>query len=812
MADSSDFKTSAHLPYSFDFAGSENPYTLGSNGSSYTASASTTTSSTGNASTDKSSTTDNIPTYVNPSFDYFLMGLNFVGVGTKSVGRLSGSPAPSVPIPHPKWINGYTAIDHFSDLQRNSFAGWQLGVSFIDLIANDMIIDNMVIPDYPYTNQDLDPDNTLFRIQYDPTTGTMPLPDQFTFGTLVFVSGMLDEGLDPTRDLYDVQVMIDNNPKNTAARVGNFSYFSLLPIVNTPGFNTSLFALQTINLDKDSWQTQWFESKSKLKGVDPAMAAELISSYQDSGDAGAHDAMFTYFRLEYGIDLSNTDDPTTALVIGAAKDAAYVSPSSALASLFMASKALALGQMFTLNTTAAAGAQFTMREMMNMDPLAEDLTCVGIALGTGALQLGSAGLFSGYELEPVTYAAVGAEQAVGFYAARMADGDEELLLATTDGASQIGGAIAIPYALAALSYGTDYEYIINEDGSFSPNPSTSGFYWAVLGITNFSDIWSSRRAGKYLWKAAETDDLRYAAPAIAQGAGVLLSEVLYGVYSTKNPLPKTYVDDYEQLQEKYGFEDPFTSNNVNGAMTIPAVTTLAVNAVGAAWGYLEEKGQGGNKPTFVSQAELEAAGKEYQALIDAGADPVAIEAAQTRLFRMQVMVKTQEALAQGTLTPEQIELTSAENNYETLVNSGAPAENIEIAADRVIAAKASVDAIKTNEGPIVVTNSGTMVSSQIGYTKTGAGDLPTKTPLQLYRDAQAQTTLAVDHYKAVVAANASEAEIILAQKQMDAALASEALASKAMGKPDLLTWADKHVSTTAGPERAQAGLGVKVSF
>lgn len=495
--------------------------------------------------------------------------------------------------------------------QRDLNASLMLGTGYTDLVLNRIIAPYFLpIGDSSYTNTDVDPDNEFIDFVYGMSGNHMA--DEQTGGTVLLITHELDKLTSPAHARFLGHDMLQLNSNSPGIRVANLGYFGAQLFLSAPHINYIVRSLEQSEISIDDYRVDYFieETGGYPDGVDTdeekreyeERVADLITMYQQGGDFNSHQTTFVYFREVLGIDLSEEDDPMAAMMVGAAQGAEKVSPSGSFLAVFLAINALAAGQEFNLGTTSALGFQSNLRALVDNPYKGDDqMLKDGVSLGTAVILGGAQALavktMDG-EIEPITWLAIGAQQTVGFIGARAGEGDQKLLIAIDKSASQLGGAVGEPLAIANLTYATDYNYIVEDDGDdviYKPNATTSGMTTAVMVIGDGNNILTGLPAGGYMRRGVldcqENHKLfsRYFWPVIFEGAATGLEMGMYSYYSSKNTLPEGFRQDYEAMLDEADADFEFAGNDNNGALLKPALTSAGTTGLSVTAGYLLEQ-------------------------------------------------------------------------------------------------------------------------------------------------------------------------------------------------------------------------------
>ena len=551
-------------------------------------SSSTTNSSKKNGDPDSYKKTPVWPMYTSLGADAFFVGYKSVLTGTERFDMVS--------VPIPRMGNNVYQLD---PKQENIYGGALLGVNGFDFLVNDLWLDQKLMPDTYRSNVDVvaeahtdteSGDAGIIDFVLVTADEAEALPNRTSVSTLNYFGSEIDGVMDPTRDLINAKEIIRNNPDHTALRVGNIGYLSALTLSAGPAINNSIYGLTPISIDVNNYRVTQLEKEVEAalgEDVDSEMVAELLDMYQNSGDFNSHQTLFVYFMSEHGVDLNDTDNPTTAIILGAAADSAIVSPDGTLLAMLNMLEAQAAKKQTQVSLTGSAGIQFNEREMLSgYADWQADLLAGGTAvlLGSGQLLIAKQASADG-EIQPLTYASVAGSQALAFGAARFADGDEKLLMANINSSNKFAGAIADPYSVAALSYATDQNYM----GDGLANPTTQNLMWLVILGGNAETVLNSgRKAGMYLRQAQTEGDPKKLYPILAQTGALLLTEGMYIYYSQDKRMPKPFEEEYADLQSEYDFEDPFEGNNMNGDLATAGLITLGANVGAVGLGYWQQ--------------------------------------------------------------------------------------------------------------------------------------------------------------------------------------------------------------------------------
>lgn len=509
-----------------------------------------------------------------------------------------------------KSLNAGFVYRNLTPQQRDLNASLMLGTGYTDLVLNRVIAPSFLpIGDSSYTNTDVDPDNEFIDFVYGMSGNHMA--DEQTGGTVLLITHELDKLTSPAHARFLGHDMLLLNSDKTGVRIANLGYFGAHLLMSAPHINYIVRSLEQSEISIDDYRVDYFikETGGYPDGVDTdeekqeyeQYVAALITDYQGGGDNVTHQVTFAYFR-ELGIDLSDEDDPMAALMVGAAQGAEKVSPSGSFLAVFLAINALAAGQEFNLGTTSALGFQSNMRALVDNpykgnDQLLKDGVSLGTAVFLGGAQVLAVKAMDG-DVETITLLAIGAQQTVGFIGARAAEGDQKLLIAIDKSASQLGAAVGEPLAIANLTYATDYNYIVEDDGDdviYKPNATTSGMTMAVMIIGDGNNVLTGLPAGGYMRRGVldcrENHKLfsRYFWPVIFEGVATGLEMGMYSYYSSKNTLPEGFRQDYQAMLDEADSDFEFAGNDNNGALLVPALTSAGTTGLSVAGGYLLEQ-------------------------------------------------------------------------------------------------------------------------------------------------------------------------------------------------------------------------------
>lgn len=510
-----------------------------------------------------------------------------------------------------KSLNTGFVYRNLTPQQRNLNAGLMLGAGYTDLVLNRFIAPSFLpIADSTFSNTDIDPDNDFVDFVYGMSGNH--LADQQTGGTILLIAHEVDKLTSPAHARFLGHDMLLLNSDKTAVRIANLGYFGAHMMISAPHINYIVRSLEQSEISIDDYRVGYFieQTGGYPEGVNTdeekkeyeERVADLITMYQQGGDFNSHQTTFVYFREVVGIDLSEEEDPKAAMMVGAAQGAERVSPSGSFLALFLAINALAAGQEFNLGTTSALGFQSNMRALVDNPYKGNDqLLKDGVGLGTAVLLGGGQVLAvkaTDGDVEPITLLAIGMQQTIGFIGARAAEGDPKLLIAIDKSASQFGGAVGETLAIANLTYATDFNYTVEEDGDdvvYKPNATMGGMTTVIMVIGDGNNVLTGLPAGGYMRRGVvdcqENNKLfsRYFWPVIFETAATGVEMGLYGYYSSENPLPEGFRQDYQAMLDEADSDFEFAGNNNDGALIVPALASAGSTGLSVAGGYLLEQ-------------------------------------------------------------------------------------------------------------------------------------------------------------------------------------------------------------------------------